>query len=412
MGNLIGHCSSPEDGSAIRSSAKSLRVLQVVSALGMGGAETWLMEVLRLWSKNRTGLMDFLVTSGCRGVFDDEAQRLGARMYYVRYGRANLAAFAWQFRHLLRESRYDAIHDHQDYASGWHFLIGASALPPIRVTHVHNPSYQIRNNYGVTLSRRFAARIGKALVARYSTHIVATSKQALEEYGFDAPGFNRIPKAALYCGFDPKRFFGDSHKAKLLVCNEFGWPLDAKIILFVGRIDRSVDFSHPQNHKNSGFAVSVGIECARRDRKIHMLLAGTLSAAVPVLEDRVAAAGLRKRVRFAGIRTDIEKLMLASQVLLFPSRGEGLGMAAVEAQAAGLPVLASMAVPRECVVVPDLVRFKELERGEAEWAEDVLQITTQPRNGAHANQLVAVSPFAIENSAGALSRLYSQGTLC
>ena len=297
---------------------RPIRVLQIIDSLGMGGAETWLMEVLRLWSKSEVGQIDFLATSGNPGIFDEEARRLGAQVHYVRYGRAHLPRFARQFRQVLREGRYDAIHDHQDYASGWHFLMGASALPPVRVTHVHNPAYQIRNNYGVTLSRRFTARVGKALVARYSTHITGTSRQVIAEYGFDASRFRRIPKAALYCGFDPARFLGDAVPAKASVCHEFGWPEDAKIILFAGRIDRSPDLGHPQNHKNSGFAVSVGIECARRDPRVRMLLAGAPSPAVPILEGRIAAAGLEGRIQFAGIRKDIERLMLASDVLLFP----------------------------------------------------------------------------------------------
>ena len=390
---------------------RPIRVLQIIDSLGMGGAETWLMEVLRLWSKSGSCRMDFLATSGNRGIFDDEAQRLGAKIHYMRYVRAHIPRFAKQFRQLLREGRYHAIHDHQDYASGWHFLMGASALPPVRVTHVHNPAYQIRNNYGVTLSRRFTARVGKALVARYSTHITGTSRQVIAEYGFDASRFRRIPKAALYCGFDPARFLGDAVPAKASVCHEFGWPEDAMIILFAGRIDRSLDLGHPQNHKNSGFAVSVGIECARRDPRVRMLLAGAPSPAVPILEGRIAAAGLEGRIQFAGIRKDIERLMLASDVLLFPSRGEGLGMVAVEAQAAGLPVLVSNAVPRECVVVPELVRFQKVEAGEAAWAADLLQLAARPRNILGANQRVAASAFSIDSSARALLRLYSEGTL-
>jgi len=57
-------------------SPKPIKVLQVIHALGMGGAETWLMELLRLWSKNGKVQMDFLLTSGNRGVFDDEAPAL------------------------------------------------------------------------------------------------------------------------------------------------------------------------------------------------------------------------------------------------------------------------------------------------------------------------------------------------
>lgn len=390
---------------------RPIRVLQIIDSLGMGGAETWLMEVLRLWSKSGVGRIEFLATSGNPGIFDEEARRLGAQIHYVRYGRAHVPRFAKQFRQVLREGRYHAIHDHQDHASGWHFLMGARALPPVRVTHVHNPAFLIRNNYEVTLSRRFTARVGKALVAHYSTHITGTSRQAIAENGFDASRFRRIPKAALYCGFDSARFLGDAVPAKASVCHEFGWPEDAKIILFAGRIDRSPDLGHPQNHKNSGFGVSVGIECARRDPRVRMLLAGAPSPAVPILEGRIAAAGLEGRIQFAGIRKDIERFMLASDVLLFPSRGEGLGMVAVEAQAAGLPVLVSNAVPRECVVVPELVHFQKVEAGEAAWAADLLQLAARPQNILAANQRVAASAFSIDSSARALLRLYSEGAL-
>jgi glycosyltransferase involved in cell wall biosynthesis len=388
-----------------------LRVLQIVDTLGMGGAETWLMEVLRLWAKSRVAQIDFVATSGNPGVFDEEARQLGANIHHVRYGRTSLPQFAARFRRILRTGRYAAIHDHQDYASGWHFFLGQGVLPPVRVTHVHNPAYQIRSNYGITPGRRLAARIGKRLIARHATHITGTSRQVVSEYGFDARQFGDIPKTALHCGFQLARFRGDPAAAKAKLCGSLNWPPDARIILVAGRIDRSPDADHPQTHKNSGFAVSVGIECARRDGRVHVLFAGALSPAVPVLQQRIAAAGLAGRFRFAGIRTDIDQLMVASDALLFPSRGEGLGMVAVEAQAAGLPVLAATTVPRECVVVPELVRFLDLEAGAAEWAAVLLECAAQPRNIAEANRRVAASTFAIDNSAGALFKLYSEGVI-
>jgi glycosyltransferase involved in cell wall biosynthesis len=117
---------------------------------------------------------------------------------------------------------------------------------------------------------------------------------------------------------------------------------------------------------------------------------------------------LEGRIRFVGIRKDIERFMLASDALLFPSRAEGLGMVAVEAQGAGLPVLASSEVPSECVVVQELVRFKDVEDGVAAWADDLLQLAGQPRDMQDANQRVAASAFAIEKSSRALVKLYSK----
>ena len=389
----------------------AVNVLQIVDRLGMGGAETWLMEILRLWSRTRAARLDFLATGGGPGLFDEEARELGARIHYVPYRRNCLARFALEFRRVLREGRYDAVHDHQDYASGWHFLMGSRALPSVRLTHVHNPAYQIRNNYAVTVSRRITASIGKALVARYATHIVGTSRQVITEYGFDEPRFSQIKRRPLYCGLDPARFVGDVDAAKASICFEFGWPKDAKIILFAGRIDKSPDPGDPQNHKNSGFAVSIAIECARRSSGTRALFVGALTEpAVATLQKRIADAGLSRSIRFTGIRRDINRLMLGSDVLLFPSRSEGLGMVAVEAQAAGLPVLASTAVPRECVVVPELVRFQRLDAGVGHWVEDLLYCIEKPRCVTTANDRVAASPFAIQNSADALSSLYRGGS--
>ena len=369
------------------------------------------MEVLRLWSKSGVCQVDFLATSGNPGIFDGEARTLGAQVHYIRYGRAHLANFVSEFRRLLREGHYDAIHDHQDYASGLHFMIGAGSLPKVRITHVHNPSYQIRNNYGVTVGRRITAQIGKRLIAYYASHITGTSRQVVREYGFDSLVFRRIPKAALHCGFDTSRFRVNSSEAKASICQEFGWPQDSRIVLFAGRIDESAQIGHSRNHKNSAFAVSVGIECASRDPRARLLLAGALSEAVEVLEKRISEAGLKDSIRFMGIRKDIERLMAGSDILFFPSRGEGLGMAVVEAQAAGLPVIAADSVPRESVVVPELVKFLAIELGEQQWATEVLRIIAEARRVPDANARVASSAFSIHHSTDALLQLYRHGTL-
>jgi glycosyltransferase involved in cell wall biosynthesis len=365
------------------------------------------MEVLRHWSGRDLVQIDFLITSGQKGIFDDEARALGANLHYVRYGRRELVSFLSRFRRILREGSYDAIHDHQAFVSGWHYLAGVGHLPHVRVTHVHNAAIQITENYGVTALRRLTAQVGRALVAMFATHVAGTSRQLVTEYGFDERLFTGIRRLALHCGFDAGRFQGDVEAARASLCEEFAWPADSRIILFAGRMDPSPDIGQVRNQKNSGLAVAVGIECARRDPRIRMLFAGRTTQALPVLEQRIATAGFAGRFRFPGTRTDIERLMLGSHVLLFPSRAEGLGMVAVEAQAAGLPVVASTGVPRECVVVPDLVRFLDPAAGDHVWADQVLAFADQPRRNAEANARVASSPFAIARSSQALLDIYS-----
>jgi glycosyltransferase involved in cell wall biosynthesis len=177
-------------------------------------------------------------------------------------------------------------------------------------------------------------------------------------------------------------------------------------------MDISAEVGHPQNHKNSGLAVSIAIACARRDARMRFIFAGSPSPAVPVLEQRIVEAGFSGRIVLAGIRKDIPRLMTASDVLFFPSRAEGLGMVAVEAQAAGLPVLASTTVPREAAVIPELVRFQSLDASEERWVEDLIQLADEPpTDHTAANARVAASAFSIDHSARALVNLYSSGLL-
>jgi len=59
------------------------------------------------------------------------------------------------------------------------------------------------------------------------------------------------------------------------------------------------------------------------------------------LENLAAELGVSSRVRFLGARADVADLLAACDVLVLPSRLEGLGVAALEAMAAGRPVVAS-----------------------------------------------------------------------
>jgi glycosyltransferase involved in cell wall biosynthesis len=391
---------------------RPLRVLHLIDSLGMGGAEAWLVELLRYWrSQGGPVLNDFVATGGAPGVFDEEVRSLGAQIHYLRFGRGSLPAFAAGFRSVLRQGGYDAVHDHQDHASGWHYLLADGRLPPVRVTHVHNPAYQIRNNYGVTLRRRVTGRIGRSLVARYATHILGTSQESIPAFGFDEKMFRRTPKVALHCGLDPARFLaGDDIRAS--VREEFGWPSSAPVVLFAGRFDVSPDMGHPQNHKNAGFAATVAIAVADADAQVRFIFAGASSPATPVLRQRIEAAGHAERVAFAGVRKDIGRLMGAADALLFPSRAEGLGMVAVEAQAAGIPVLASTEVPRECVVIPELVTFLALDLGVVAWRDRLLALLRGGRlDPQAANARVAASPFSIDHSARILARVYEGGAL-
>jgi glycosyltransferase involved in cell wall biosynthesis len=357
------------------------KVLHVIDSLNMGGAETWLVEMLRYAHQHDTGLppFDFLVAGGQRGVFDDEVTALGSKIHYLPLRQGTTAAFSRGFREILRRERYSAIHDHQDYLAGWHFLFGAGQLPPVRAAHVHNPYYQLHNNYGVTRARRMKLRIGRFLLRRFATHIFGTSARILKEYGITSSTFPGQYVGPMHCAFDVSRYAGDHAFNKKDVLSEMGWPEDTRLVLFAGRLDVSTRIGHPNNHKNSAFALEVIRACAGYDTR--MIMAGANDFILPEFNELIAEKGLSDRVKLLGVRKDMVRLMLAADVLLFPSRAEGMGMVAIEAQAAGLPVLASSAVPDEVTVLKELVDFCSLDAPFPEWATRLERMARERRPG-------------------------------
>jgi len=275
---------------------------------------------------------------------------------------------------------------------------------------VHNPpiAFRIATN---TPLRRVLFRIASRIVRRLATHILGTSRQALNEFGFNSALFQSAVVKPLHCGFAVTDFNTPHDNAKRDLCKQFGWAADSRIVLFVGRLD-GIHPSQPSwNHKNPQFAVDVVRHAFENDRRIRFVVVGGGEGARTSLEARVSDWGLSDVIRFVGTRGDVPWLMASSDILLFPSSEEGLGMVAVEAQAAGLRVLASATVPHEAVVLPELVTFRSLEEGHVAWAAELCRLIDLPRfEVARANTAVLKSAFSVEYSYRALHSMYGAGS--
>jgi glycosyltransferase involved in cell wall biosynthesis len=396
----------------IASPRPELRVLQVFSVLEVGGAETWLISLLKHFHEKRDELpikltMDVLLTGGAKGVFDDEAAELGARLFYLPFNRRQALDFVREFRSILAAGRYDVIHDHQDYIAGLHFLLGLGRLPSVRIAHVHNTLCH-RTSYANGPIRRMAQSTGRSLLSRLATHLLGTSTQVLEEYGFNGRRFRKAATGAAHCGFDVSRFRGDRVLAHRQLCRELGWPEASKVLLFVGRLDGAEVEQQGQllSHKNPQCALAVARGCVSRDPLMRLAMVGAGGIKLGEFKRQVEEWGMSQQICFLGTRHDVPQLMLGADLLLFPSLAEGLGMVVVEAQAAGLRVLSSDTTPREAVVIPGMVESLPPDDVEA-WINAALRmVDLEPPNVERCNAAVAASAFAIEHSAARLLGFY------
>lgn len=385
--------------------SRDLKVLFVTSALGVGGAEVWIMALLEHLAASgaQNGVrvkVDICMTSGRPAHFDKQAERLGARLFYLEYSRRNMREFVRGFRKILDDGEYDAIHDHQDYHAGWHFLAGLGHLPPKRVVHIHNTYQVISDVQSGTPARRLTLKAGKWLVSRLATDVLGTSQRVLTDYGFAESS----PRSSVVsCGFDLNDFTTPREQARADVRREFGWTDQARVMLFVGRLDGSF------NQKNHPFAVEVAAAMTARDPNVKLLLAGSGDDALREARQMIDNRKLGESIKFLGHRSDVARLMLGADLLLFPSIAEGLGMVAVESQAAGVRVLASDAIPRECAVIPNAVIFMSLDAGPDAWAVKAQSLLDMPApDHLQWNEIVRRSAYSIDQSAANLIAVYTR----
>lgn len=386
------------------------RVLQVFGNLGTGGAETWLMAILRYLKEIESELpvrisMHIFITNGVRSDFDDEAKSLGATLHYSKFSRKNLLGFVRDWRRVLRQYDFHVVHDQQENTAGLHFLMGFGYLPSIRIAHLHNPLIHLQS-YSSSSLRRATLWLGKFWISKLGTHILSTSRQLICEQGYFDSKFNKLDRKAVYCGFDTSRFLGDHDSQFRSLCDEFNWPENTRIVLFVGRLHSTED-DH-LNQKNPAFALDVARLCADKNPNVRMLMVGGGESVRKRLEERVKSWGLADRILLVGQRTDVPRFMLGSHLFLLSSIAEGLGMVVVEAQAAGLPSIVSDVTPRECTVVDEMVEFLTLNVGAEAWAAKILDMIAMERpNSIVANYAIRNSGFSIENSVKSLLECYT-----
>jgi glycosyltransferase involved in cell wall biosynthesis len=370
------------------------RVLHVVSSLERGGIEIWLVHLL-LHIDRRRFPTDALVLNARRGPLESELRSLGCRVFYCADHRKPWVLQRFMSDVLHRYGPYDIVHSHVHHFGGMVIRVAAKQDVPIRIVHSRNDMRPVEGRVGRL--RRMYTRIMRRWIDAYATQLVAISVPAAED--LFGSGWRRDERCSIiYSGRDLSGFARQGDREEIR--RSLGLPADALVIGHVGRF---------HERKNHAMVIDIAAEVFRRESRARLLLIGD-GPEEGVVRERADRAGIADRVVYAGARNDVAALLRSAiDVFLFPSRHEGLGVAVVEAQAAGVPCIVAAHLPGEIDVVPALIRRVALHAGPAIWANTVLQMVRGPGvDRKEALQMVLTSDFNIERSAAKIAQLYER----
>ena len=343
------------------------RVLQVLSSLQTGGGIQVMLKNYYAQLAPLAFQTDFVVCGTERGGMEPWFEALGAGIHHIPPRSVDPAGNLRALRRILADGHYDVVHCHQDYHGAAAMAMAKRCGVPVRII----PSHQA--NPPESALKRLRRRIESPLVIRDATVLAACGELAgAWLYGQDAV---------------------DSGRVLIL-------PQGAAVIGHVGR------FTEAKNHR---LLLDIFAEFHRLRPDSVLLLAGD-GPLRPEIERQADRLGLRDSLRFLGMRTDVPQLLSAMDLFLLPSRWEGLGIVAVEAQASGLPCACSHKVPRE-VKLTDQLRFlpEESYTDPAAWCGVMEQALSAGRQDGR--DAVRAGGYDIRRQARRLESLYLHGTL-
>ncbi len=363
------------------------RVLQVMGSLNTGGAETMILSAAETLTD--ACAMDFLVFERREGTLEARAMATGRRVLRLPSPReSGPGKFVRDLKRLLLEENYDVVHSHINLASGLVMKAAHAAGIPVRISHSHGTEHPVHS-----LAGRAYRWLSRRLILRYSTTYAACGEEAGESLFGTAWSLRRgsvVPNGVQVDKFLSVRDNRSSVRAEL------GLSEGQRVI---GMIARLVDF------KNHDFMLDVmALDESISGNCILLIVGdGPLRA---MLESRVVSLGLTDRVRFLGLRDDVPRILGALDVIAMPSLYEGLPVALVEAQAAGVPVVASDRVTREGDLGLGLISWLPL--GEpAEWLHRLRGETPRPEPTA-VKEGIESAGYDVRSSANGLLKLYNQ----
>lgn len=332
------------------------RILQVTYGMNRGGAETLIMNLFRNIDRNKV-VFDFLENSESAGnnQYDDEIRALGGNIYKApRYVSDPMKYYSFCKDFFEKHKEFHVVHGHFMKAAAPAYLLAAKKNGCYTIAHSHNTK-------DGTLLKDIALT-----VARYPVRYIADSFMGCSlsagEYAF---GKDIAHSARFHVLRNGINLHDLSYSLEKHEKDKKDLGFAGKFL--IGNVGRLVA------QKNHTFLLKVFSEVLKKRADAHLVIIGD-GFLLPELKKEAILLGIDSHITFAGSVSDTSQYYSAMDLFLFPSLFEGLSLALLEAQAAGLPMVLSAAIPSDNIICKKNISICSLERSPEKWAATVFDL--------------------------------------
>ena len=327
-----------------------IRVLQFSLSENIGGIETFLRNLYKQFNHDEIQF-DFVTTYNCP-VYKTELIASGARIYKVPSPK-NAIGYYLAIKRIITDNNYSVVHINKNSGADLvPFIVSKKLGVPVVIAHAHNTKSTVGKLADVL------SCLNRSRMDKYATHYFASSEEAANwMFGKNFCKETHVPilkNAICLSDFSYQPDKRNEVRHRLSVVDKF----------VVGHVGK---FSGRKNHE---FLLEIFKEIHLRKPDSVLLLAGT-GPLVAQVQQKAQALGIGDAVMFMGAQNNVNEYFAAMDAFVMPSLLEDLPVAAIEAQAAGLPLFLSDTIDRDAEVTPN-VKWLSLEQPPSIWADMIL----------------------------------------
>lgn len=337
-----------------------VRVLVAIGTMNAGGAETLVMEQLRQKSENvEYTMLIHNLGEVVEGVYDAEIKAMGIPIINIgSVGYLGQKRYIEEFCRIIKTyGPFDVIHSHLNAVGGIISKAAKRAGIKNRIVHCH-ADIKFKGSIVSRTINELKLQIMKMYIDRYATDYWACSKEAAKRlfYSKKISDSVVIPNIIDVSKYLKKSDSKEKAKEKFDLQGRF-------VIGAVGRIARI---------KNYEFVIDLLNSLKENGTIADFVCFGRIvdEEYYNGILEKAKQFGVVDQLHFLGNSNEVAFDIHCFDIFVMPSHSEGFGIAAIEAQAAGIPCIVSKGVPDIVDVKAGLIDFISTDNVEL-WVERI-----------------------------------------
>lgn len=332
---------------------KKVRILNVMNGAATGGISKVVLGICQsLGDENY--VFDIAIDNPEIGFTGYKLQELGCDLTIIPK-RRQIIEYYKSIKALMDTKNYDYVHIHLNESSTLPLILARMLGCKKVVVHMHTARKPkgIKDNINFFFLRLFSGLLAEKLIA-------CSTEAGVSMYGKRLCRKRTIITCKNYIDAEKYTFNKDSRDK---IRRKLGCDSETLLIGCIGTL---------REEKNNIFSVKVFERVIEYNINAKLVFVGDGNKKTE-LNEYISKQGLNDKIILVGNRNNVADYLSSFDCFLMPSLYEGFGLAALEAIASGLPVVASNAITKDLNVFTD-IHYLSLKEEPKEWAKTIISL--------------------------------------